>query len=91
MEGFTPTFFLQLVIAIGSAGAIYGAIRADLSNMKRSLDQDREERKAHAKDDDESFHDLRNKLGDYNGRLSRIEGQHDLAERLAEAIHRKAS
>lgn len=39
-------------------------------------------------DDDKSFHDIRDNLQEYNGRLSRIEGQHNLAEAIAEAFSR---
>ena len=62
MDGFTPSFFLQLIIAVGSAGAVYGAIRADLNNLIRSVDQDRRLREEHAKEDNETFDELRHEL-----------------------------
>lgn len=86
MEGFTPAFFLQLVIAIGSAGAIYGAVRADLKNLMRSVDEDRRLREKHAEDDDKSFHDIRGELSVHHGKISRLEAQHDLADKLASVM-----
>lgn len=86
MEGFTPTFFLQLVIAIGSGGIAYGVLRADLKNLIRSVDEDRRLREEHAKEDDNSFHEIRNELQSQHGRLARVEAANDLAERFVSAL-----
>ena len=75
MEGFTPTFFLQVVIAIGTAGAVYGAIKADLKNMHARLENEIRLREAHATADDLSFHDVREHLVDIGNRVSVIEGR----------------
>lgn len=75
MEGFTPSFFLQLVVAVGSAGAVYGAIRADLNNMKRSLDEERRLREEHSKEDDKSFHNIRGDIGTVSNRVALLEGK----------------
>ena len=74
MEGFTPTFFLQVLIAVASAGAVYGAVKTDLKNMHRRMDDEQRLREEHAKDDDKSFHDIRGELGAVSGRVSVIEG-----------------
>ena len=86
MDGFTPSFFLQLIIAVGSAGAVYGAIRADLNNLIRSVDQDRRLREEHAKEDNETFDELRHELQEQHGRIARMEGASDLAERLVSEL-----
>lgn len=88
MEGFTPTFFLQLVIAIGSGGIAYGVLRADLKNLIRSVDEDRRLREEHAKEDDMSFHDLRGEIQAQHGRLAKLEGQHELADKLLAVVKR---
>lgn len=75
MDGFTPAFVLQLVVAVGSAGAVYGAIRADLNNMKRSIDEERRLREDHAKADDKSFHDIRGDVGAVSNRVATLEGK----------------
>ena len=74
MDGFTPEFFLQVVIAIGSAGVMYGAVRSDLSNMRRSLDDERRLREKHEGEDDETHHDIRGELGILANRVSEIKG-----------------
>jgi hypothetical protein len=88
MDGFTPTFFLQIVIAIGTAGAVYGAIKADLRNMHERMDEEREAAKAHRKEDDESFHDIRDKIGGIAGRVARMEGANDLGEQIVSAMRK---
>lgn len=54
MESFlSPTFILQLVIAIGSAGAVYGAIRADLRNLRERIGaNEATSKEAHGRIDD---------------------------------------
>lgn len=74
MEGFTPTFFLQLLIAVGSAGAVYGAIKADLKNLRKDLDEEKRLRESHAANDDETHHDIRGEISAVSGRVSVIEG-----------------
>lgn len=85
-EGFTPSFFLQLAIALLSAGAVYGAIRSDIKNLHRRLDDERETAKQHRDEDDESFRDIRDKLQGHHGRISHIEGHGDLVDKLALAL-----
>lgn len=79
MEGFTPTFFLELMVAIGSAGCVYGAIRSDLKNLRTSFADEKRLREEHAKEDDESFHGIRSDLGEVSTRVAVIEGR--LSER----------
>lgn len=93
MEGFTPAFFLQIVIAVGTAGAVYGAIKADLKNLHHRVSEEREERRKHEAEDDATFRDLRDKLGEVSNRVARNEGANDatsrIADTLVEAIRKK--
>ena len=86
MDGFTPSFVLQLLIGIGSAGAVYGAVRSDLNNMARSLDEERRLRENQARDTDETHHDLRGAIQLIKVDQARLEGKQTLAADLLEAI-----
>lgn len=88
MDGLTPAFWLQVILTVGTVAAGFGVLNANVKNIARSLDLEREAREKHAADDDKSFHDIRDNLQEYHGRLSRIEGQHNLAEAIAEAFSR---
>lgn len=88
MEGFTPAFFLQVVIAIGSGGLAYGVMKADLKNLMRSVDEERRIREKHEKDDDETHHDIRNELGILSNQVARMEGANDLSEKIVSALKR---
>lgn len=74
MESFTPAFFLQVVIAVGTAGAVYGAIKADLKNMHHRLSEEREARLKHEQEDDQRHGEVHNALTDLNIRVARQEG-----------------
>lgn len=74
MDGFTPSFFLQCLIAIGSAGAVYGAIRTDLNNLRRGLDEETRLREALDRETDESFHDIRDSVNDVGLKVAALEG-----------------
>ena len=84
----TVELFLQLMVALGSGGVVYGTIRADIKNMIRSIDDERRLRELHEKDDDETHHDIRGTLQEHHGRIARIEGNHDLVETLVSALRR---
>lgn len=86
MGAFSPEFFLQLAIAIGAAFAVYGAIRADLKNLHFRLSEERRLREIHQKEDDESIHDIRDKLGEVSNRVARFEGANDTTSRLVETL-----
>lgn len=75
MDGFTPAFFLQVVIAVGSAGAMYGAVRADLRNMMRGIDEERRLREEHEKSDDSTHHDIRRTIQAVSNRVALLEGR----------------
>jgi hypothetical protein len=75
MDGFTPTFFLQLVISVLSGGIAYGVLKTDLKNTISGLNEERRLREEHEKDDDETHHDIRDKLGEVAGRVAIIEGR----------------
>lgn len=75
MDGFTPTVVLQLLLSVAAAGGVYGAIRADLNNMKRSLDEERRLREKHEAEDDKTHHDIRDDLGLVSMRVSVMEGR----------------
>jgi hypothetical protein len=75
---FTPTFFLEVLIAVFPRfcrGAVYGAIRADLTNLRREHDAEVKLRQEHAAADDESFHDIRDDIGMVSNRVAVIEGR----------------
>lgn len=74
MDGFTPTFFLQLLIAVGSAGAVYGAIRADLNNLKRGLEEETRLREVLDHETDESLHNIRDTVNDVGLKVAALEG-----------------
>ena len=86
MEGFTPQFWLQVVLTVGAVVGGYATLKSELKSIGESLKLERAEREKHAANDDVSFHDIRNHLQEHHGRLSRMEGQNDLAEKMAEAI-----
>lgn len=90
MEGFTPTFFLQLLLVIGSAFAVYGAIKADLKNTIRSLDEERRLREEHEKDDDATHHDLRGDIQEVKVKTALLEGKQIMATELMEAVRGKS-
>jgi hypothetical protein len=75
MEGFTPTFFLQLVISVLSGGIAYGVLKTDLKNTIAGLQKETQLREDHEKDDDETHHDIRDKLGEVVSRVSILEGR----------------
>lgn len=75
MDGFTPAFFLQVVIAVGSAGAMYGAVRADLRNMMRGIDEERRLREEHEKSDASAHHDIRGTIQAVSNRVALLEGR----------------
>ncbi len=88
MDGFTPSFLLQVIIAIGSGGLAYGVMRADLRNLMRSMDEERRIREEHEIEDDEIHASIRGDIVDVSNRISRIEGANDLTERLAAVLKR---
>ena len=77
MEGFTPSFFLQLIIALGSGFGAFYAMKADLRNMFTQLENELRLREQHEKDDDRTHHDIREQLGIVANRVSNLEGRAD--------------
>lgn len=75
MDGFTPSFFLQLLIAVGSAGAVYGAIRADLNNLRRGLDEETRLREELAHATDKSLHSVRGAVNEVGLKVAALEGE----------------
>ena len=74
MEGFTPTFFLHLVIAIGSVYGCYAAIKTDLKNTITGLAEEKRLREKLADETDVSIHDLRGEIGTVSNRVAILEG-----------------
>lgn len=75
MEGFTPSFFLQVIIALGSGVGAFYAMKADLKNMFRELENEKRLREEHEKDDDQTHHDIRDNLGSVSTRIAVLEGR----------------
>jgi Tfp pilus assembly protein PilO len=75
MDGFSPTFFLQLIIALGSGFGAFYAMKADLKTMFRQLDEEKRLREAHSAEDDLSFQNIRTEIGEVSNRVSVMEGQ----------------
>jgi hypothetical protein len=75
MDGFTPQFVLEVLIAVGSAGGVYGAIRTDLKNQREGIAEEKRLREKLAKDTDESIHDVRSDIEGVSGRVYVIEGR----------------
>ncbi len=75
MDGFTPTFFLQLVIAIGSGFGAYMAIKTDLRNTIEGLRKETELREKHEGEDDKTHHDIRGEVGVVSNRVAVLEGR----------------
>ena len=75
MDGFTPTFFLQLVISVLSGGIAYGVLKTDLKNTIAGLNEERRLREEHEKNDDKTHHDIREELGIVSNRLATMEGR----------------
>ena len=88
MEGLTPAFWIQVILTVGAVAAGFGMLRADLKNIAGNLKIEREERQNHVSSDDKTFHDIRDELQGHHGRISVLEGQNDLAERIATAFSR---
>lgn len=75
MDGFTPTFFLNLVVALLSGAVAYGVLKTDLANTITRLTEETRLREKHEKDDDETHHDIRGDIQTVNSRVATLEGQ----------------
>lgn len=75
MDGFTPAFFLNLVIAIMSGGIAYGVLKTDLKNTIAGLANELRLREEHEKKDDQTHHDIRDEMSGVSNRVSIIEGR----------------
>lgn len=75
MEGFTPSFFLQVVIAICSGAGAFYAMKADMKNMFRRLETEERLREKHAEDDNANFKEVHAKVDGVTDRLSMLEGK----------------
>lgn len=77
-NGFTPTFFLQLVIAMVTGVGAYYAIKTDLKNTIDGLSEEKRLREKLSDDVDASIHDVRGEIGIVSNRVSVLEGRrHD--------------
>lgn len=75
MEGFTPTFFLNLIIALLSGGIAYGVLKTDLKNTIAGLQEETRLREKHEESDDKTHHDIRGDLSTVSNRVAVIEGR----------------
>lgn len=71
----TPQFVVQLLWASFTAGGVYMGVRMDLKHMHEKIDEEKRLREAHAKEDDDSFHDIRGSLQEASNRIATIEGR----------------
>ena len=75
MDGFTPAFFLNLVIALLSGGIAYGVLKTDLKNTIAGLLKETELREQHEKEDDKTHHDIRGEVGAVSNRVAVLEAR----------------
>ncbi|HZR03633.1 MAG TPA: hypothetical protein VFA81_10730 [Burkholderiales bacterium] len=75
MEGFTPTFVLEVLIALCSGLGSFFAMRENMKTLFRQQAEETRLREQHAKADDESFHDIRETIGMVSNRVAVIEGR----------------
>lgn len=84
------TLLYQIIGSLFAAGVVWGVVKSDIKNLHARLSEERRLREDHAKEDDKSFHDIRDHLVAYHGRISRMEGANDAIDRLADAIRTSA-
>lgn len=75
MDGFTPTFFLNLLVALGSGGIAYGVLKTDLKNTIEGLQKETQLREKHEAEDDKTHHDIRGEVGTVSNRVAVLEGR----------------
>lgn len=75
MDGFTPTFFLNLVVALLSGGVAYGVLKTDLANTITRLGEETRLREKLADDTDKSIHRIDNDMQIVTNRVATMEGQ----------------
>lgn len=75
MDGFTPTFFLNLVIALLSGGVAYGVLKTDLANTITRLAEETRLRELHEERDDKTHHDIRDEMGVIANKVAVIQGR----------------
>lgn len=75
MDGFTPTFFLNLVIALLSGGMAYGVLKTDLKNTIAGLAKETQLREKLAEDTDKSLHDIRGDISTVSNKVAALEGE----------------
>lgn len=75
MDGFTPGFFLNLIIALLSGGIAYGVLKTDLKNCIAGLQKETALREKHEAEDDKTHHDIRGAVGVVSNRVALLEGR----------------
>lgn len=75
MDGFTPTFFLEVLIAVGSAGAMYGAIKNDLKSMHEKIATETRLREALAEETGKAIHSVRGAVQEVGLKIAAMEGE----------------
>lgn len=73
--GFTPTFFLELIIAVGSGLGSYWAMKTDLKNAIAGIAEEKRQREMLDEKTDRSIDGLRENLGTVGNRVSVLEGE----------------
>ena len=75
MEGFTPTFFLEVLVAVGSAGALYGIIKNDLKTMHEKIEDEKRLREMLATETYKLLHGVRDEINSVALQVAVIEGE----------------
>jgi hypothetical protein len=75
MEGFTPTFFLEVLVAVLTAGGTYYGIKVDLKYMHKQIEEEKELRRDLAKETVKQLHDVREEINMVALQVAVIEGE----------------
>lgn len=78
--------WIQILTAVASAAAVYGAVKADIKNIHHRLDEEREARKEAARENEKVHHDLRGDSQALLNRLARLEGRDNLAHEISRLL-----
>jgi hypothetical protein len=75
MEGFTPTFFLQILVGVFTAGGVYVGVKADLKYMHKQLEEEKRLREDLSKDTVRELRNVRDEINSVALQVAVIEGE----------------